>query len=122
MGDSVKKNTVLGLGIVAGLVGMSLISGAAQAEPQPQLCDGVERMVCSADAVTSYRVTDQADTLTSGTLRAAIESANQSPGLDEVIIGPELTIEVLSEIEITDALILRGGGKPRDAIDDTRKH
>ncbi|MBC9943803.1 hypothetical protein ICL81_04585 [Leucobacter sp. cx-328] len=105
-----KNNTLLVSGIVAGLIGMSLIPVAAHAEVVQQNCDGLERLVCSAGPGGMIRVTNPADTLDEGTLRTAIAQANASPGLDEIVIDAELNILVKSRLVVTGGVILRGEG------------
>ncbi|MBC9943800.1 hypothetical protein ICL81_04570 [Leucobacter sp. cx-328] len=108
-----KKNTALGMGIAAGLIGMSLVPTASYAALSAKDCDGVQRLVCSDDAVESYRVDRSTDSMAApevGSLRWAIEQANSSPGLDEIVIDAELEIQLEEMIMISDGLILRGEG------------
>lgn len=121
-GVSLKKTTIVGAGLAAGLVAMSLVSTAsfAAATDAEKDCGGVQRLVCSADVGERFDVTQvgenggEGEIDQVGTLRWAIAQANDHPGLDEVVIAPHLEINVADALEIEPGLILRGEGSVAD--------
>lgn len=77
-----------------------------EARDDPSPCDGIDFAALSAER--SVTVTDPGDGAAEGTLRWAIEQANEQPGIDEVVIAAGLQVRTTGDMQLKDGLILRG--------------
>lgn len=82
-------------------------------------CTGVSFPLALDEAGETFTVTDPVDSGDEGTLRWAVSMANENPGLDEIVIAPGLVVKSAGDLEITDALLLRGADASSEIVNIT---
>lgn len=82
-------------------------------------CPDLSLPLLPSDAGESFRVTEPGDGTEPGTLRWAVQQANEQAGLDEVLIAAGLTVESTGEVAVSDDLILRGEDRGSSVVRNT---
>ena len=79
-------------------------------------CAGVSFPLALEPSSESYLVTKDDDSEEEGSLRWAFTQANEHPGIDEVVVAADLVVRSSGDIEVHEAVILRGENATSEII------